>query len=95
MTLKRFEGKNYGYYVIVPNMIPEEKKKDSKRTFFLRIFASEVVSWKNLLKRLMSRRCRRLSKNRWTEVGKLKMREGRGELKERATRIGVRIHSIS
>jgi hypothetical protein len=41
MTLKRQEGKNYGYYMIIPNLI--EIKKDEKRTFFLRIFASEPV----------------------------------------------------
>lgn len=29
--------------MIVPNMILEDKKKDSKRTFFLRIFASEAI----------------------------------------------------
>ena len=41
VTLKRFEGKNYGYYVIVPNIM--EPKKDIKTTFFLRLFASEPV----------------------------------------------------
>jgi calpain, invertebrate len=41
--LKRFEGKNYGYYVIIPNMIGEDKKKDAKRTFYLRIFSSDPV----------------------------------------------------
>lgn len=41
--MKRFEGKNYGYYVIIPNMIGEDKKKDAKRTFYLRIFSSDPV----------------------------------------------------
>ena len=42
--MKRFEGKNYGYYVIIPNMIGEDKKKDAKRTFYLRIFSSDPVN---------------------------------------------------
>jgi hypothetical protein len=45
MVLKRFEGKNYGYYMIIPNIISE--KKEEKRTFFLRLFASEPVKNSN------------------------------------------------
>jgi hypothetical protein len=44
--LKRFEGKNHGYYMVIPNMIPvgeKDLKKDEKRVFFLRIFSSEPV----------------------------------------------------
>ncbi|EGR31206.1 hypothetical protein IMG5_115920 [Ichthyophthirius multifiliis] len=44
ITLKKFEGKNYGNYIIVPNMITESKK-DEKRVFYLRIFASEPVKY--------------------------------------------------
>jgi len=44
MVLKRFETKNYGYYMIIPNMIVDkELKKDEKRKFFLRIFASDQI----------------------------------------------------
>lgn len=46
VNLKRFEGKNYGYYMVIPNMIPvgeKDLKKDEKRVFFLRIFSSEPV----------------------------------------------------
>lgn len=44
ITLKRFEGKNFGYYMIIPNLIDKiDSKKDDKRTFFLRVFASNQV----------------------------------------------------
>jgi hypothetical protein len=44
LILKRFEGKNSGIYMIVPNMIyAQEPKKDEKRNFFLRVFASEPI----------------------------------------------------
>lgn len=46
LTLKRFEGKNYGYYVVVPNQIIQGKdisKKDNKRVFYLRVFASDPI----------------------------------------------------
>lgn len=42
VTLKKFEGKNYGYYIIVPNAMTENKKEE-QRHFWLRIFASEKI----------------------------------------------------
>ena len=52
ITLKRFEGKNFGYYMIVPNLIDKiDNKKDDKRTFFLRLFASNQVSFLELKKK--------------------------------------------
>jgi hypothetical protein len=41
--LKRFEGKNVGVYMIVPNMILGEAKNIDKRNFFLRVFSSEEI----------------------------------------------------
>jgi len=45
LTLKRQEGKTYGIYMIIPNIvdIKEGIKKDEKRTFYLRVFASESI----------------------------------------------------
>lgn len=44
LTLKKFEGKNYGIYMIIPNIVDSKEKelmkKDEKRVFFLRVFAS-------------------------------------------------------
>ena len=43
-SLKKFEGKNSGLYMIVPNMIIlHENKKEDKRNFFLRVFSSEPI----------------------------------------------------
>lgn len=53
ITLKRFEGKNFGYYMIIPNLIDKiDSKKDDKRTFFLRVFASNQVNFLQLLANL-------------------------------------------
>jgi hypothetical protein len=45
LTLKRQEGKNYGIYMIIPNIvdIKEGVKKDDKRIFYMRLFASESI----------------------------------------------------
>ena len=40
MTLRRFEEKSYGYYMLIPNAMTENKK-DEQRRFWVRIFASE------------------------------------------------------
>jgi len=42
VTLQRFEGKPYGYYMIIPNAISDNKNY-GKRRFWLRLFASEQV----------------------------------------------------
>jgi len=43
LILKNFEGKNYGNYMVVPNMIVNENKKEDGRNFILRIFSSDRV----------------------------------------------------
>lgn len=43
LTLKRQEGKNYGIYMVIPNIVEEEQKKEDKRTFFMRVFTSEAI----------------------------------------------------
>lgn len=42
VTLKKFEGKNYGYYMIIPNTMTESRK-DEQRPFWLRLFSSDPV----------------------------------------------------
>lgn len=42
LVLKNFEGKTYGNYMIVPNLIMNENKKED-RNFILRIFTSDKV----------------------------------------------------
>jgi hypothetical protein len=42
VTLRKFEGKPYGYYMIIPNSVTDNKK-DENRKFWLRLFASEPI----------------------------------------------------
>jgi calpain len=42
VTLSTFEGKSYGYYIIIPN-IDYELRKGSNKHFWLRVFASEKI----------------------------------------------------
>jgi len=39
---RKFEGKNFGYYMIIPNTVTENKKEE-QRPFWLRLFASENI----------------------------------------------------
>ena len=44
LTLKRQPDKPYGIYMIIPNIIDTSiLKKEEKKTFYLRIFASEAI----------------------------------------------------
>ena len=42
VTLKKFEQKSFGYYIIIPNTITENKREEN-RPFWLRLFSSEKV----------------------------------------------------
>ena len=42
VTLRRFDDKSYGYYMLIPNAITDNKK-DEQRRFWVRIFASEQI----------------------------------------------------
>ncbi|CAD8158986.1 unnamed protein product [Paramecium octaurelia] len=43
LILKNFEGKTFGNYMVVPNMIVNETRKEEKRNFILRIFSSDKI----------------------------------------------------
>jgi calpain len=45
IVLKKFAGKKDGHYIIIPNLleINKEIKKEDKRLYFLRLFASEPI----------------------------------------------------
>lgn len=47
VTLRKQEGKNYTYFIIVPNTITTNKKEE-QRQFWLRIFSSEKIDVQEL-----------------------------------------------
>lgn len=65
IDLHPFEGKNYGYYIIIPFTMEEssQKKAATRRLFWLRIFTSEQTVVEPVKETLMIE-----EKGEWTET---------------------------